>query len=374
MDIVIPAWLTSRYAQVRSGSRGALRRLRAVVLIPFAIVAIGASSAPLPTYVAGVAVEDGTLFVAWSSENSGPRWAASNDGSHFAWIQLEEEPKLVSEACVPSTPSVCFRISPDAGQMRMSADGGVTWTIDRRWVTNQGYDPSFRPGVVASLAVVEDGEGYRVYATAFEDGVGVRGSDGAWSFIGTEGGADGLLTPPRYASTSLITIAYSLAVGVCAALVAALILSLVARVRGDWDFGRVAAILSVAIGVFLVCVLAAFAVPEESASWNWRADTTTLNAADAIIGAFAAVMFTAIAGRRAIPVDRRDRRTILGLSVLVGLVAGVARCVPLPVDVSSSARITVVAAATVVTLAAAITLGLRREMRRRAEETAEAAG
>ncbi len=355
---------------------GALRRARALLLIPIAAFAIAAIAPPSSAVAATstsepgapethVATDGSQVFVAWGSPASTADWAASSDGYTFAWVDRNSVPEEVAEACVPSDPNVCYRAIADLLSIQVTRDGGETWIAewsdpDRRhsyWF--QRKDRGFVP-----IAVLETNGTYRVFvATGGNENFAVRAPDGTWGYVDERGGAsDGVLSPPRVSAGDARNIPRSIGSGFGAFMVALLVIGMMARDRGaGWRVLRALALIPLALAEFLSVSMLVASTPELDASWSRVGDEfgSVPLVALLFIGMIVVLLLMMLGFSIAVPTSDRDVPAILGWAAFVGLATGLARLVPLPLYLPLWARIPLVVAVAGAALAVAVIRGPR---------------
>ena len=354
------------------GPGGSHRRAGALLLVPVAAFTIAATTLPSsavastpeePPAASYAATIDGVLVVGWTYEGS-TYWASSEDGAHFARAQRDHPPPQSSEGCVPSEPSVCFRVAPGNAALESSPDGGVTWTAERLAWPNFSSDSGAR----ISLAVVEhDGE-YRVVVPLGYAGFAVRAPDGTWSTgQGLGGAAAGALDAAAFGSLGLAIAALAAALAAALFCFALAVLALLSRgptggVRWVGAAWVVTAIEAVGLGLYLAIAtpLNATRVPISS-GFEWTSATY-----GTLFLAAASSLTLAYLGAFDLRPEPGARRRLLLASAFVGLAVGAAPAVPWPGSVSEfsmAPRSAVVAAVALIIAAAYVALG---DQRRRA--------
>ncbi|MFI0423708.1 hypothetical protein [Spongiactinospora sp. 9N601] len=217
--LALPALAVAWWARGRPHPR-AVRQARAVIVIPFAVLAVAATSAvpvmlPDSAYAAGtydgaivVAVSGGEAYhptkTIFASRDGGWSWAASGG---------LRPPVVRTSACVPGEPDHCYRIVP--GLLKVEQSAGGLWTT--AWEVSPGdqdrlaraHEPRApdRAGKVASLgiAVQEAPGGHTVVVANGVDGIVLRDTGGGWHRLGWAGPAGfaaakavALTAPGRY--------------------------------------------------------------------------------------------------------------------------------------------------------------------------------
>ena len=185
-------------ARERPLPRGFVARL---VLVPFALLGVVATSAPEYPRVDVVADWDGRLVLARETyyyDGETPTWLTSHDAGR-TWSDLDAGAGAVpgrSEDCVNADPFVCYRVVPGRLAVEESADGGQTWRLSwevgdeaRRILAADAYpDVTDLDRYLSSRAVVvwPDGDGYAVLVANGRDGYARRDADGTWQRISFE--------------------------------------------------------------------------------------------------------------------------------------------------------------------------------------------
>ncbi|MEU7474538.1 hypothetical protein AB0A63_01055 [Lentzea sp. NPDC042327] len=214
-------WTWRRAAAAPPLPDGLAHRLRVVLAVPFAVLAVGATSAPyvsLPA-VDSVRAADGGRVVVEIEE----RFYGSPTGLGD-WTPLPQPPpehRLQTEACVPGTAAHCYRVhgggeldldeTPPRGGRLLgvdeTTDGGRTWRtawevpaarwsfIERRHLIPSGVDRSSKIASV-DLLVRQVPGGHEVFVANGAEGMAVRGTDGTWRAVPVVVPATGLDVRP----------------------------------------------------------------------------------------------------------------------------------------------------------------------------------
>ncbi|WP_203652803.1 hypothetical protein [Demequina activiva] len=197
-------------------------RWRAAVLVPIAVLASVATSAPEQSAVtvvetvgdqvwAGVGSagpvdvhrEAGSFSGAWYTLQPDGTWEGSRQGDpdREALPEPEDAPAAGTLVrCSSANGDLCFRPAEGAQGVEMSSDGGATWDEDYRVSDAALEDLAQRLEAGASeimtiaVAVVDSEDGMQVYAANGVDGLAVRATDGTWERIGLPG-YDGISAP-----------------------------------------------------------------------------------------------------------------------------------------------------------------------------------
>ena len=186
--------------------RMALRRLGAFVVLPAAVVALAATTAPYrPPRTEFVTTWQSSLI----SEQTGSSYyfdslAHSEDGGRTWHVFTDQErselpgdlqigalaPAL--SACVPTAPTICYRITAGRSQVEQSTDGGasyqVVWALpawqQRQLAWADGVD-DVAVGPQSLTIQIQEGQGYLVVVACGLDGYLVGGTAiGGWQRIG----------------------------------------------------------------------------------------------------------------------------------------------------------------------------------------------
>jgi hypothetical protein len=213
-------WVWRRVAAAPPLPDELAHRVRVVVAVPFAVLAIAATSAPSETLpsVDSVKIVGEDVVI----EAAG-RFYSSRSGTGD-WTPLPETPRdqvpehrPQLEACVPDDSAHCYRVhgggeldylelTPRGGRLLgvdETTDGGQTWRTAwevpaARWLFVERQHP-FPGGVdrsseVASVEVVVRAvhSGHEVFVVNGVEGLAVRGADGAWHRVPVVVPASGL--------------------------------------------------------------------------------------------------------------------------------------------------------------------------------------
>ena len=216
----LAVWAARASAREMRGGRERARRVIGVVMLPVALLASVATTSPQEPQP-GIVVDDaGTWF--WHADHSfgsegdpyytytGEGWERYDESSPGAADRPEPLPwRWQDDDCVPSDPTVCFRVlqrntviepsgntgieeSGNTG-IEMSNDAGETWKVDWALTDDERATLSEAYGVPAldvrtsGVGVVETRHGYVVVASNGRDGFAVRRVDGVWKRVGFEG-------------------------------------------------------------------------------------------------------------------------------------------------------------------------------------------
>ncbi|MFI6457454.1 hypothetical protein ACIBF6_38595 [Streptosporangium amethystogenes] len=198
------AWLVWRGCR----SDQAVRRARALVVVPFALVGVTATSAaPYPPTALSV-LADGesiTLFTLFGpssavvSRDGGRTWSMRPDPVP-ASATPSFPPSPATRACLPDDPRHCYRVSPPRLGVDETRDGGTSWktvwevSAGREDALRRSNDHSYTPPWQGStaIAVQRVPDGHVVVAANGTDGIAVRDPRGTWRRLGFS--ADGLST------------------------------------------------------------------------------------------------------------------------------------------------------------------------------------
>lgn len=204
-------WAWRRVAAAPPLPDGLVSRVRVLVAVPFAVLAIAATSAPGDTVDSvnsvTVADEGGTRVLIQTDMRS--YTSPSGVGDWTPVPETPESPPTVrsrkTEACVPDDPAHCYRVhgGDDLSDHAMSAregrllgvdettDGGQTWRTAwevpaGRWpfvLSQHRFPRGFeRPEELASVEVLVRAVpgGHEVFVANRAEGLAVRGVDGTW--------------------------------------------------------------------------------------------------------------------------------------------------------------------------------------------------
>lgn len=216
----LAVWSARASALAVRGRRERARRAVGVVMLPVALLASVATTSPQEPRPGIVADDAGTWF--WHADHSfgsegDPYYTFTGDGWELFYEYSSAEPMHFApdanrpqwEDCVPSDPTVCFRIvqrnagieasgntgieaSGNTG-VEMSNDAGETWKVDWALTDDERATLSDAYGVPAldvrtsGVGVVETRHGFVVVASNGRDGFAVRRVDGVWKRVGFEG-------------------------------------------------------------------------------------------------------------------------------------------------------------------------------------------
>ncbi|MET7401531.1 hypothetical protein ABZS66_49425 [Dactylosporangium sp. NPDC005572] len=182
------------------------RTVRALLVLPAALVAVAATSAPFYPAAGRVDVVDGRAVVGvydgyhatnadLADEVRPYSWLSTTDGR--TWVEEPAPAQAPSprrtQACVPDTPAHCYRVVPGRMAVEETVDGGRTWRLS--WEVSEGrrqflvrqYDDLATSGIdlsSAELAVLPVAGGHLVLVANRRDGVAVRYADGTWQRVG----------------------------------------------------------------------------------------------------------------------------------------------------------------------------------------------
>ncbi|MEE6257770.1 hypothetical protein [Plantactinospora sonchi] len=214
------AWWTYTRARRRPVTRRAVRRFGVFVVLPGAVLAVAATSAPQYPSLEGAAVWRGSLVVGSANLYHGPAddpldWRIGGpDGRDWRPMTPEEAeaaaPELLGasvrhqQICVPDQVAYCYRLVPGRLRVEESRDGGATWRTSwevsephREWLARH-YDGVRDPDVEVvsrALAVRRVGDGHVVVVANARDGIAVRDVTGTWSRVGFAPYSDEVVAP-----------------------------------------------------------------------------------------------------------------------------------------------------------------------------------
>jgi hypothetical protein len=177
-----------------------------MLVLPVAVLAVAATSAPYYPSAGRVDVADGRASVGinngyhtYNADRWPSSWVSTADGRTWQEVPpttatLPPTPRpLRTEACVPDAPAHCYRVLPGRMAVEETVDGGRTWRLSwevtdgrRRFLARQFNDiTSIRTDLTsAEVAVLPVTGGHLVLVANRRDGVAVRFTDGTWQRIG----------------------------------------------------------------------------------------------------------------------------------------------------------------------------------------------
>ncbi|MFF3437911.1 hypothetical protein [Streptosporangium sp. NPDC002721] len=220
------AWLVWR----RCGAGHPARRVRALVIVPVALVGVTATSAepgpPAATqvFVRGEAItvvmdheteivssDGGRTWAALPVREQGPRSLPPSDPPESSPLPdvaspspspgLAEPgsssvPDRVTRACLPDEPAHCYRVVPPRLAVDESRDGGAGW--DTVWAVSEGRQGALQRRTEerwsrswqgsSAIAVQRVPDGHVVVAANGDDGIVVRDARGNWRRMGLSDG------------------------------------------------------------------------------------------------------------------------------------------------------------------------------------------
>ncbi|MGR6913306.1 hypothetical protein ACU635_03525 [[Actinomadura] parvosata] len=190
--LALPALALAWWVRRRTLDHPASARWRIIVTMPLAVLAVAATSGPIPppsaTAVevspAGRITVHTDTMTDWVSEDGGRAWTErTGEGT-------ERPPH--SAQCVPWQPTRCYRLVEGRMAVEQSDDTGVTWRTS--WEPSEGdlkrLSRQYRPDGLRSraLAVREQPGGQHVVVVADGmAGITVRDPSGTWRQIGWPG-------------------------------------------------------------------------------------------------------------------------------------------------------------------------------------------
>ncbi|MBF9133477.1 hypothetical protein I0C86_31635 [Plantactinospora sp. S1510] len=203
----VASWVWVR-ARRRPATRRAVRRFGVLVLLPCAVLAVAATSAPYyPDAVAVTVWRDQVVVGQANAYHPGDRqpetwWLSERDGRGWRNLDPAEEtafeaersglPAGAEQGCVPGEPAHCYRVVPGKLRVEETTDSGTTWRTGwavsdeaRRYLI-RSYDDLGDPEVyLSSLALVVQPTraGHVVVVANGRDGVAVREPDGRWTRV-----------------------------------------------------------------------------------------------------------------------------------------------------------------------------------------------
>ncbi|WP_327000143.1 hypothetical protein OHA72_34075 [Dactylosporangium sp. NBC_01737] len=234
-----------------------IRTVRAVLVLPVAVLAVAATSAPYYPAAARVEVVDGRAAIGtyngYHALNADPAddawpssWLSTADGR--TWFEdpaptqtrPETPPPLRTQACVPDTPAHCYRVVPGRMAVEETVDGAGAWRLS--WEVSEGrrqflarqYNDITAIGVdlvSAELAVLPVAGGHIVLVANRRDGVAVRFADGTWQRVGTPVAAGTTTVEPLVAPGRHVLLEFALAATTGPVLVCLAVLPVLTRRR-----------------------------------------------------------------------------------------------------------------------------------------------
>lgn len=289
------AWWTWRRVRSAELPERWTRTVRALLVLPAAILAVAATSAPFYPAAGRVEVVDGRAVVglyngyhARDGDPAAERWPSSwySTADGRTWVKEPpssatlppEPPPLRTEACVPGTPAHCYRVVPGRLAVEETVDGGRGWRVS--WEVSEGrrtflarqFDDIISTGVdlsSAEVAVLPAAGGHLVLVTNRRDGLAVRFADGTWQRVGVPEDTGTPTVEPLVAPGEHVMLEFALAATAVPALLSVALLPVLTRRRrlaasaaGLSVLGLLGVLFAVAAGVLfagLVGVLLAVA-------------------------------------------------------------------------------------------------------------------
>ncbi|MGY0231484.1 hypothetical protein [Longispora urticae] len=295
-------WVWTRVRD-RPEPERATRLLRVLVVLPFCLLSVAATSAYRPpTY--DVSVVNGQLRFGYLGSSDGTRWhrlarvaptpGCSGPACPSSSHPGEPEPDPPHTACAPT--GHCYRVDGEHLRVEASTDG-ATWTL--AWEVPAGrlehlrraYPPAYRESsprlASTSVAVLPLPGGEHVVAVGNQrDGLLLRDRHGTWTRVGfpaytdSEGVRVSGNRAPSLTGGPAIRAETGLAVGLALLAWAAALLT--GRRRGDrWGAGSVSPVPVVAVGSLILFL-------------GWNADFP-MNVASLLTGAVALLVGSALA-------------------------------------------------------------------------------
>jgi len=191
LPALVVSWQVHRWARNREIPERRVRLGRVVVVMPFAVVATAATSAPLAQSVDAVGTSGDRIVVraeatTISTTDGGVTWMGEESGR--ADDQIRDG---ATRACVPSAPSHCYRVVEGRLAVQETTDGRTwrtAWEISqgrtdflRRQAVDKGYDSDISS---RALAVQDQAGGHVVVVANGGDGLVVRDTSGTWRRLG----------------------------------------------------------------------------------------------------------------------------------------------------------------------------------------------
>ncbi|ROO91035.1 hypothetical protein EDD29_8778 [Actinocorallia herbida] len=286
------SWAVHLRTRGREDGAPPIRFVRVLVVVPLAVLATAATSAPPHRSLTDVRVVDGRLVVsdgvAVASRDGGRTWEPA-DPSERPWTvpvpptfpvspSMSATPSpgpdlvLQKSACVPSEPAHCYRVVSGRLAVQETLDGRTwrtSWEISegrrdflRREALGRGLDPRIAS---SDLAVQEVPGGHVVAVANLGDGLALRNVEGDWRRLGFPKIVDRRLAP--VAEWQVPELADSRAYRYRAAFTGLIVLALAlgAGLRADpaLKWGVPLTVLGAALGVMLhsLDLLAVLAAP-----------------------------------------------------------------------------------------------------------------
>ena len=282
------AWWT--WTRVRSAElpQRWTRTVRALLVLPVAVLAVAATSAPFYPAAGRVEVVDGRAVVGvyngYHALNADPAaerwpysWLSTADGR--TWVEdptptqtlPPTPPPLRTQACVPDTPAHCYRVVPGRIAVEETVDGARTWRLSweisegrRRFLARQFNDIA-STGIdlsSAEVAVLPVAGGHIVLVANRRDGLAVRFADGTWQRVGTPADSGTPRVEPLVAPGEHVMLEFALAATAVPALVSLAVLPVLTRRRrlaagaaGLTVLGVLGLLLAVTAGTWFVGIV-----------------------------------------------------------------------------------------------------------------------
>ncbi|MEO3781774.1 hypothetical protein ABGB12_00460 [Actinocorallia sp. B10E7] len=189
LPALVVSWKVHRRVRERDVSARWMRFGRTALLVPFAVVATAATSAPLERSVLTVEIS-GERIVAWTNWEMG---VSTADGG-ATWQKIENnwvKRDAKDRACVPSEPLHCYRVVKGRLAVQETTDGRTwrtAWEISqgrtdflRRQAGDNGYDSDISS---RALVVQQQPGGHVVVVANGGDGLTMRDTSGTWHRLG----------------------------------------------------------------------------------------------------------------------------------------------------------------------------------------------
>ncbi|MFC6022296.1 hypothetical protein ACFP2T_39830 [Plantactinospora solaniradicis] len=209
--LAVGGWVWTR-ARRHPATRRAVRRFGALVLLPGAVLAVVATSAPFYPDAVAVTVWRNQIVVGqanayhagdrqpeiwWLSERDGRGWRALDSAEETAFeAERSGLPAGTGQGCVPGEPAHCYRVVPGKLRIQETTDSGTTWRTswevsdEARRYLSRSYDDLGDPAIYLSsvaLVVQPTSAGHVVVVANGRDGVAVREPDGRWTRVEFDG-------------------------------------------------------------------------------------------------------------------------------------------------------------------------------------------
>ncbi|MGP4094318.1 hypothetical protein [Nonomuraea sp. KM90] len=171
--------------------RSRLARLRIIVTMPLAVLAVTATAAAVPPASAeAVEVDRGGRIVVHT--NTTTSWVSHDGGRTWDETTADRTGPGQSAQCTPGQATRCYRVAQDRMAVEQSDDGGSTWQPswalsgdDLKRLTRQHEQPGDLRAM--ALGVQARPGGHVVVVANGVDGIVVRDPSGTWRRVGWPG-------------------------------------------------------------------------------------------------------------------------------------------------------------------------------------------